>query len=138
MNAYLDSSVVLRKVLGAPGQLREWSRIKRFVSSALLTVECHRTIDRLRVMEPLSDEQFALRVETIQKTLLNVELVAVSELVLDRASGSFPLPLKTLDAIHLATAVLWRDREDRNVVFATHDKHLGLVARMTGFNVLGR
>ncbi len=89
-------------------------------------------------MEPLSDEQFALRVETIQKTLLNVELVAVSELVLDRASGSFPLPLKTLDAIHLATAVLWRDREDRNVVFATHDKHLGLVARMTGFNVLGR
>ncbi len=127
----------MRIVLRAPGSLREWSRVDHFVSSALLSVECLRTIHRLRVLEPLADDEFARRIEAIEKALLNVELVAVSAIVLDRASGAFSFPLKTLDAIHLATAVLWREREDPDVRFATHDKQLGLAARTSGFTILG-
>jgi hypothetical protein len=49
-----------------------------------------------------------------------------------------PAPaLKTLDAIHLATASLWRENEDASIFLATHDKQFALAARMMGFPVLG-
>jgi predicted nucleic acid-binding protein len=47
--AYVDSSVVLRLVLGQPAALREWRTVDRGVASALVEVECLRTLDRLRL-----------------------------------------------------------------------------------------
>jgi predicted nucleic acid-binding protein len=137
VNAYIDSSVVLRVVLRADDPLREWRRIEHFVASALLNVECFRILHRLRVIEPLTDEEFASRIEILQETLFRVQLVGITAPVLDRAAGPFSVALKTLDAIHLATALLWREREDAGVMFATHDRTLGLAARTLGFPVIG-
>ena len=94
MIVYVDSSVVLRVVLRAAGSLKEWKGIDRFISSALLTVECLRTIHRLHLLEPLADDEFAERVEATEKVLANVELVGLDRIVLERASGSFSLPVK--------------------------------------------
>lgn len=47
------------------------------------------------------------------------------------------MPLKTLDAIHLATAMWWRDDAHHNLTFATHDAKLAEAARAAGFPVLG-
>lgn len=49
MIAYVDSSVLLRLALGQPDALPEWSRIERGVSSALVTPESLRTLDRLHL-----------------------------------------------------------------------------------------
>ena len=57
MIAYLDSSVVLRVVLGQPGSLREWKAIENGVASALLEVECVRTLDRLRLLEGIAEDK---------------------------------------------------------------------------------
>ena len=57
--------------------------------------------------------------------------------VLGRAGEPLPTPLGTLDAIHLATALVWRDRTGDPLVIATHDVALGLAARAFGFDVLG-
>jgi hypothetical protein len=46
-------------------------------------------------------------------------------------------PLGSLDAIHLATAELWRETRGQEIVFATHDRALGLGARASGFKVIG-
>ena len=43
----------------------------------------------------------------------------------------------TLDAIHLATALLWRERTGVKLVIATHDSGLGLAARASGVRVIG-
>jgi hypothetical protein len=43
----------------------------------------------------------------------------------------------TLDALHLATALVWRDRMGPLAVMATHDTALGLAARAFGFEVVG-
>ena len=137
MIVYVDSSVLMRMVLQAPGSLREWTRIEHFVSSALLGVECARTIHRLRALEPLTDEEFARRWEALQHALAEFELVGIDPIILDRASGALAFPLKTLDAIHLATAILWRERAQPSLQFATHNKQLGLAARTSGFEVLG-
>ena len=48
MIAYLDSSVLLRVVLGEPGLLPEWKLVAEGVCSTLAQVECLRTIGCLR------------------------------------------------------------------------------------------
>lgn len=63
MIAYLDSSVLLRVVLGENGALEEWPTIECGLTSGLTEVECLRTLDRLRLAESLDDEQAALSPE---------------------------------------------------------------------------
>jgi hypothetical protein len=48
-----------------------------------------------------------------------------------------PMPLGTLDAIHLATALIWRDRLGPLPQMVTHDAALGAAARGFGFDVRG-
>jgi len=48
-----------------------------------------------------------------------------------------PMPIGTLDAIHLATALIWRDRMGPLPEMATHDSALGAAARAFGFDVRG-
>lgn len=57
--------------------------------------------------------------------------------VLRRAGDPFPLPLGTLDALHLATALLVRDRRGGEVVVATHDAQLAAAARAVGLDTIG-
>ncbi len=57
--------------------------------------------------------------------------------VLRRAGEPYPLALKSLDAIHLASALVLRDRRDPDLVFATHDRQLGRAAATMGFDVIG-
>ena len=56
MIAYIDSSVLLRIVLGQADRLDEFSRIRVGIGSSLVEVECLRTLDRLRLQRTLSDE----------------------------------------------------------------------------------
>jgi hypothetical protein len=48
-----------------------------------------------------------------------------------------PITLGTLDALHLATALIWRDRIGPLPEMATHDAALGAAARAFGFDVRG-
>ena len=48
-----------------------------------------------------------------------------------------PTELGTLDAIHLATALLWKESTGSDLVMATHDTALGLAATAHGLIVVG-
>lgn len=137
MIVYLDSSVVLRVVLGQPGRIPEWKRIITGVASSLVEVECLRTIDRLRLAGQLSVEETAIRREAIYRVLERLDLVELTSAVLHRASQPMTAPLGTLDALHLATADLWRETRGKELIFATHDRALALGARGSGFRVIG-
>lgn len=137
MIAYVDSSVVLRLVLGQPGPLAEWMEITHGVASALLEVECLRTIDRLRVSGALGVEDAVVRREAIHRILERLELVEVTPAILRRAAQPMSAPLGTLDAIHLATVELWREVTGKEPVVATHDQSFALAARGNGFRVVG-
>src|ERR1700723_2788797 len=137
MIAYVDSSVLLRVALGQPNALPEWRDIERGVSSALVTTESLRTLDRVRLRVNLSDIEVARRRATILALIDSLELVEIDGSVLDRAAQPMPTELGTLDAIHLASALLWRDLMGVDAIMATHDGSLGLAARAHGFKVLG-
>lgn len=137
MIAYLDASVLLRLVLGQSNQLEEWLEVEAGVASALAEVECLRTLDRLRTAGHVSESVIASRRETIFHLMRAIENVELTRAILERASQPLPTTLGTLDAIHLATATLWRERRQTELVMATHDRALARAARATGFAVIG-
>ena len=137
MIAYVDSSVLLRLALGQPNALPEWRQIDRGVSSALISTESLRTLDRLRIRARLSDTVIAERRATILNLIDSLELIEIDAVVLDRAAQPMPTELGTLDAIHLASALLWQDATGVEPTMATHDGALGLAAQAHGFPVIG-
>jgi predicted nucleic acid-binding protein len=137
MIAYVDSSVLLRLVLRQPGALKEWSSVEEGVTSALTQVECLRTLDRLRVVERIPDEALASRREAIFGLLATLAVVDIAGAILDRAALPLPTALGTLDAIHLATAQLWRERTAVELTMATHDAALATAARSLGMPIVG-
>jgi hypothetical protein len=102
-----------------------------------MEVECLRTLDRLRLLEGIAEGEIARRRETVYRILEALTVIEPTRPVLARAAQPFPVVLGTLDAIHLATALLWRERADGDLVMATHDAALGLAARAVGFRVIG-
>lgn len=137
MIAYVDASVLLRLALGQPDALPEWGQVRQGVSSALVTTESLRTLDRLRLRASLTDGEIASRRATILALIAALELVDVDATVLDRAAQPMPTELGTLDAIHLATALLWREMARADLVMATHDAALALGAQAHGLSVVG-
>ena len=137
MIVYLDASVALRLVLGEPNRLAEWRRVESAVASALTEVECLRMLDRLSRLGSLSEADVAARRTAVYRLLEAVEVVDVGRPVLRRASEPFPTPLGTLDAIHLSTAIAWRDARNSDLTMATHDTALATASRAVGLEVLG-
>jgi predicted nucleic acid-binding protein len=129
--------VLLRCVLGEPGALR-LADLDPGHTSALAEVECLRTLDRLHLKGRLSADALAVRRGAIFRLLEALEVVGLSASVLRRAAEPFPTALGTLDALHLATALLWQERHPRDgAAFATHDAELARAARACGLEVLG-
>lgn len=137
MIAYIDSSILMRALLCQPNALSEFSRIDRPIASKLMKVECLRTLDRMRLRGLLSESEFIKANEDLRDSINAVEWVEIADVVLDRVCGSFAVPLGTLDAIHLSSAVIWREHFRIELHFLTHDETLGRAARALGFQVLG-
>ena len=137
MTAYLDTSALLRIVLREPGALDELRSYEALVSSELIAVESARTLDRLRLQGSLTAEEAAARTRTVNEWLEAVDLVLLRPSILSRASDPMPMPLGTLDSLHLATALIWRDRIGPLSAMATHDTALAGAARAFGFDVIG-
>ena len=137
MIAYLDTSALLRVVLREAGALDDLRSYDGLVSSELIAVESARTIDRLRSHGALTMDEAAERIAVVNEWLEAVDLVLLRPPILSRASEPMPMPLGTLDAIHLASALIWRDRLGPLPQMVTHDVTLGAAARAFGFDVRG-
>ena len=136
MNAYVDASVILRIAFGEPEPLAAWSEIDQPISSELIRVECLRALERARRIDRLTDVTVATTRANLLDVLATMQLIPISGAVLERAAGSFPTTLGTLDAIHLASALAVQ-AQLAPLSLATHDMELALAARSMGFPVQG-
>jgi predicted nucleic acid-binding protein len=137
VTAYVDTSAFLRLVLREPGAIEGLRSYDALVSSELIGVESCRTIDRLRLHGSLTTAEAAVRLKVVADWLEAIDLVLLRLPVLSRASEPLPTPLGTLDALHLTTALIWRERVGALPIMATHDAALGLAAQTFGFDVVG-
>jgi predicted nucleic acid-binding protein len=137
MIVYLDSSVPLRLLFGQRQVFSDWGKWDRAYTSSLLNLECRRVIDRLRMQTALNDHGVAHAGSELRRLVRSVDRVTLSGSILDRASMPMPTVVKTLDAIHIATALALRERRHPELVFVTHDRQQANAARALGFECRG-
>jgi predicted nucleic acid-binding protein len=79
----------------------------RRVTSALTLAEASRAILRARLAGRLTAEQERASIQALRRFERRCYVVAVTDAVLARVRRPFPVePIRTLDAVHLATAEL--------------------------------
>jgi predicted nucleic acid-binding protein len=134
---YLDTSTVLRVLLSQPDTLTSWGTWEQACTSEILGVEARRSADRLRLQGALDDDQVGAFQAALARIERTIDSIRLTRLVLARAALPMATPVKTLDAIHLASALLWRERRTGDLVFATHDPQQARAARALGFECVG-
>jgi hypothetical protein len=133
---YLDSSIILNILLAQVHPL-VWRMDSPCCFSQLLKVEARRTLRTGRQRAVMTEAQFTLALEKLRQIEAAAVVLPCSSTVMDVASGPFNAPIRTLDAIHLASAAILREQRYPDLVFATHDLRLGHAARAEGFAVVG-
>jgi predicted nucleic acid-binding protein len=120
---YLDTSVALAHLLGEDRRppVELWTRT--LISSRLLEYELWGRLNAFGF--PGSHEGAA------QRLLAELSLVELTPDVLTRALSPFPSPVRTLDALHLAT-VLWLREHGQDVTLATYDVRMARAAESLG------
>ena len=120
----LEQDAAAQQVLRAPG---------RRLTSALTLAEAHRGVVRARVAGRLTTAQERRAIQALRTFATRCDLVTVADSVLERAGRPFPLePVRTLDAIHLATAELLGE-PPQLVTVLTRDARVRDNARALGF-----
>jgi len=133
MIVYLDTSVVLRPLLDQPKKLSNWAEWEAAYSSELMNLECRRVIDRLRLEAIFDDKEVAEAIQQLTQIEKTIKRIRVTRSIVHAASQTMPTMVKTLDALHLTSAIAVRDRRGIDLLFATHDSQQATAARALGF-----
>lgn len=107
MKHYLDSSVVLALLLEGDESLKSLEGKTRVASSRLLWVEVSRVFHRGLQTGQLDALAATRARHSFVRFVAGLDQILITEAVLDRAAGPYPLTIRTLDAMHLASAELW-------------------------------
>jgi hypothetical protein len=134
--AYLDTSIILLPLLGQ-GRGFDWRKWDSVYSSELLGLEARRTIDRLRLELALDDPGVAEAHQELSRIEQYIGIVPLNRIVLRRSALPMPTIVKTLDSIHLTSALILQEKLQTKLVFATHDHRQATAAKAFGFDVLG-
>jgi predicted nucleic acid-binding protein len=124
---YLDTSVALAHLLAEdrvpPGDL--WDQT--LISSRLLEYELWSRIHARRLARSHG--------ELVRQLLVRLALIELAAPVLGRALEPFPTPVRTLDALHLASIDFLRDR-GQDVQLASYDERQIHAARAIGIETI--
>jgi predicted nucleic acid-binding protein len=139
MNLYAESSAVVGWLLGEPDGLRVLDCLvaaDTVVASELTLVECDRVLIRAVLLKTLSEAAAADRRAELYGASALWHVFGVGHEVLDRARQPFPKePIRTSDALHLATAILARSAVP-GIQLLSLDGRLRASARRLGFRLL--
>lgn len=121
---YADSSALIKLVIREreSAVLKRWLTGRRVVSSRIAEVEVSRGARRSG-REPRP---------SVEELLGEIDLIELDDRVVSRAVRLEPPELRSLDAIHLATALSITDDLDG---FVTYDRQLGRAASAAGLPV---
>jgi len=109
---YAESSAILAWLLGeAEGEdvRRQLAGAEEVFTSVLTLVETDRVLIRAQVVEGLKEGDVVDRRRALARASRHWHLLQLHEEILDRARRSFPgEPIRTVDALHLASALAAR------------------------------
>jgi predicted nucleic acid-binding protein len=106
------------------------------VTSELTLVECERVLARAFSLKEIGEAAVSDRQAWLQAAVSRWSVIRLDPGILDRAKRAFPSePLRTLDALHLASALSARSSAP-GLVFLTLDERLRKNAKLLGFGLL--
>ena len=123
---YLDSSVALAYLLAEDRFPPELLWDQPLVSSRLLECEVWKRVNAHRLQHSHGD--------AVRNLIGRVAMIEMVGPVLERALQPFPVPVRTLDAIHLSALEFVRAQK-QNVELASYDERLLSAARSLGIAV---
>ena len=136
---YVESSAVLAWLLGESSELgvrRALDGADRVVTSALTGVECARALTRARLQSRISPVEELAALQLIQRSESTWDVHAITDSVLLRARSPMPGdPVRTLDALHVATMTVLRESVGPLAVLSLDDR-VRACAMALGFVVL--
>lgn len=141
MVRYYDSSILLSEILEEnPATIlaTHWDDATIRLSSILLKVECQVGIRRAAHLQgyPADDEWVRVRLDRLKRYTDEVNCKGVDAdietLVRENAALT---ECRTLDAVHLATALYFQPHQDEPIIIVTLDGRMREVAQRLGFGV---
>ncbi len=123
---YLDTSVALAQLLAEDRRPPSFMWDRPLVASRLLEYELWTRI-HARSLVPSHGEQ-------VRSLLDRVALVELDRKVLARAVEPFPVPVRALDALHLASLEFVRGL-GQEVALASYDEQMVRAAQALGFEI---
>ena len=123
--AYFDTSALAKRYIRERGSLGLQRLLKKYkvLSSALMPIELLSALTRRHTQKQLLARDYNAVLSQIEKDRAFWELIEMAPVVLARAQETvLNLRVRTLDAIHLASAAIFQDSVGRPVPFVTSDE----------------
>jgi len=137
--AYAESSAVLRWLFNEPAGeeiLDHLRGARKVVCSRLTLIECQRAVRRAAAESRMSEADLGDLRAVLAQAAARWAVVELSRDVAERAAARFPVePVRTLDAVHLASMVVVRESLADLVVLSTDDR-VRANSEQLGFTVL--
>ena len=137
MILYLDTSALVKLLRVEQGSEAVWEaseRAQALASSNLAKIEVHSAFARL-LREGLSSEVVRASLVEFEELWSGMAQVQMDRAVAAACGLCLKHPLRTLDAIHLASALSLREEGGLEVVFACADERLREAAAAEGFRL---
>ncbi|HEY7553614.1 MAG TPA: type II toxin-antitoxin system VapC family toxin [Candidatus Binatia bacterium] len=138
--AYFDTSALIKRYVREPGSTRVVSLLRRhdFLSSAITPVEVMSALCRRKRNGELSEQDFTATLTRVQSERMRWELVEVGEMVLDRAEEIVQgtVPMRALDAVHVASLTAFQAAAGIRIPFVTGDGRQRDAATLLGLDVI--
>lgn len=138
--AYFDTSALIKRYVREKGSARVVSLLSRhdLLSSAITPVEVMSALCRRKRNGELSDKDFAATLGRVQDDRTQWELVEVGSAVLSGAEAVIQgrVPMRALDAIHVASLVTFQAASGLTIPFVTGDDRQRVAAGHIGLDVV--
>jgi predicted nucleic acid-binding protein len=139
VNLYAESSAVLAWLLGEPAVETvnaAFDQAEGVFASDLTLVECHRVLVRAYVTGELGEMEALRRRTLLEAVSAHWTFLKVDREILERARHRLPVePVRTLDALHLASALAARSLVT-NLTLLSLDQRVRDNGVALGFDVL--
>lgn len=108
---YVETSAVLRILLeGDRALLARVAREKKLITSTLTQIEANRALVRAVTEKRIDPRRQREGQRWLRTFFRSCDLLEMDDAIRERAGQPFPIePVRTLDAIHLASALVWEE-----------------------------
>ena len=141
MVCYYDSSIILSAILEGKRDIDyalAWDNVSTRLSSNLLKIECIIGVRRAGILQDLSpgDEWVTHRVNILEQYFNGINLKLIDDSIEEIIRKNTSLTgCRSLDAIHLATALYFRPHLEETLYISSLDKRMRAIAAKLGFKL---